>query len=183
METNNQIIAFSDYSGVPMMLTFLDGEWWVTSPGQKVEPLRALGDDVHYLCQRGGKVSALGIALMLGKVIEEPIFEVDEDLELRIRQLSRLDAHLLDFTDVNQHLKFKWCITKHENKAEEKPKREVLWNLECFEETCKDRLILAEDYAYREDAKECLDFYFEALGRAGIQFTEKEIKSEKEFWK
>ena len=183
METNNQIIAFSNYSGVPMMLTFLDGEWWVTSPGQKVEPLRALGDDVYYLCPRGGKVSALGIALMLGKVIEEPIFEVDEDLELRIRQLKRLDANFLDFTDTSQHLKFQWCITKHENKAEDNPKREELWDLLCFEETCKDRLILAEDYAYREDAKECLDFYFEALAKAGIQFTEKEIKSEKEFWK
>ena len=183
METNNQIIAFSNYSGVPMMLTFLDGEWWVTSPGQKVEPLRALGDDVYYLCPRGGKVSALGIALMLGKVIEEPIFEVDEDLELRIRQLKCLDASTFDFQDQSQHLKFQWCITKHENKAEDNPKREVLWDLECFEETCKDRLILAEDYAYREDAKECLDFYFEALAKAGIQFTEKEIKSEKEFWK
>jgi len=183
METNNQIIAFSNYSGVPMMLTFLDGEWWVTSPGQKVEPLRALGDDVHYLCQRGGKVSALGIAQMLGKVIEEPVTEVDEDLELRIRQLKRLDANFLDFSDVSQHLEFKWCITPNESKAEEKPKREVLWNLLCFEETCKDRLILAEDFAYKKDAKGWLDFYFEALAKAGIQFTEKEIKSEKEFWK
>ena len=183
METNNQIIAFGNYSGVPMMLTFLDGEWWVTSPGMKVEPLRTLGDEVYFLCPRGGKVSALGIAQMLGKVIEEPIFNVDEDLELRIRQLKRLDAHFLDFTDVSQHLKFQWCITKHENKAEDNPKREVLWDLECFEETCKDRLILAEDFAYKNDAKECLDFYFEALAKAGIQFTEKEIKSGKEFWK
>jgi len=183
METNNQIIAFSDYSGIPMMLTFLDGEWWVTSPGMKVEPLRTLGFDVYFLCPRGGKVSALGIALMLGKVIEEPVFEVDEDLELRIRQLSRLDAHLLDFTDVSQHLKFQWCITKHENKAEDNPKREVLWDLECFEETCKDRLILAEDFDNQKDAKGWLDFYFEALGKAGIQFTEKQIKSRKEFWK
>ena len=145
--------------------------------------MRVQGDEVYFLCQRGGKVSALGIALMLGKVIEEPVIDVEEDLELRIRQLSRLDAHFLDFTDVSQHLKFQWCITKHENKAEDNPKREVLWDLECFEETCKDRLILAEDFAYKNDAKECLDFYFEALAKAGIQFTEKQIKSGKEFWK
>ena len=183
METNNQIIAFSDYSGVPMMLTFLDGEWWVTSPGQKVEPLRTLGFDVLCLCPRGGKVSALGIALMLGKVIEEPIFEVDEDLELRIRQLKRLDASTFDFQDQSQHLEFKWCITKHETKAEDNPKKEELWDLECFEETCKDRLIFAEDFDSQENAKEWLDFYFEALAKAGIQFTEKQINSRKEFWK
>ena len=183
METNNQIIALSDYSGIPMMLTFLDGEWWVTSPGQKVAPLRVQGDEVYFLCPRGGKVSALDIALMLGKVIEEPVIDVEEDLELRIRQLSRLDAHFLDFTDVSQHLKFQWCITKSKGKAEDNPDKKALWDLECFEETCKDRLILAEDFDDEKTAIEWLDFYFEALAKAGIQFTEKQIKSNKEFWK
>ena len=183
METNNQIIAFSNYSGVPMMLTFLDGEWWVTSPGQKVEPLRALGDYVHYLCPRGGKVSALGIAMLLGKVIEEPIFEVDGDLELRIRQLKRLDANFLDFSDTSQHLEFKWCITPSKAKDKDDADKKALWDLECFEETCKDRLILAEAFADDKTAIDWLDFYFEALAKAGIQYTEKEIKSSKEFWK
>lgn len=183
METNNQIIAFSDYSGIPMMLTFLDGEWWVTSPGMKVEPLRKLGDEVYFLCQRSGNVSALGIAQMLGKVIEEPILKVDEDLELRIRQLNRLDAYALDFKEQSQHLRFQWCITKSINGAEDNPEKEVLWELECFEETCKESLIFAKDFDNQKTAKGWLDFYFEALAKAGIQFTEKQIKSGKEFWK
>ena len=93
-----QAIVYNDFSGAPLKVTNLDGRWWVTTPGERLQPLENYfeGEDIDfiYLTEAGGKVGALALAKMLGKALEEPEDEVEQVLRNRVRDLKRMGVEL-----------------------------------------------------------------------------------------
>lgn len=60
---NFQAVVYNDFSGVPLKITNLDGRWWVTTPGERLQLLKDYfgGEDIgfNYLCEANGTVGAL----------------------------------------------------------------------------------------------------------------------------
>ena len=91
-------IVYDDFSGGPLKVTYLGDSWWVTTAGQKLQPLENYfeGMDIgfDYLCGADGKVGVLALAKMLGKALEEPEDAVETVLRNRVQALKRLGATL-----------------------------------------------------------------------------------------
>lgn len=95
---NFQAIIYDDFSGGPLEVTYLGYCWWVTTPGQKLQPLENYfeGEDIgfKFLCGADGRVGAVALAKMLGKALEEPEDDVETVLRNRVQALKRLGATL-----------------------------------------------------------------------------------------
>ena len=73
--SENQAVVYDDYAGFPYRVSFLGDCWWVTTPGEPLQPLSELLDDdisFNFLCGGDGKVGVLPLAMMLGKALTEP---------------------------------------------------------------------------------------------------------------
>ena len=53
----DMIIVYDDFSAMPLQVSFLNGDWWLTTPGERLQPLDDYLDDdnvfngIHsYLC-------------------------------------------------------------------------------------------------------------------------------------
>lgn len=92
------MIVYSNFAGLVLQVTFLGGQWWVTTTGEKLCPLADYfdGEDVEFsfLCEAGGRVDALALARVLGKALEEPEDNVLPTMARRVMCLKRLGVEL-----------------------------------------------------------------------------------------
>ena len=171
MERNNQLIVYTEYSGLPMQVTFLDMQWWITTPGMKLEPLfNSDWGDVYCLTTGSESVDALGLAKMLGKTVENPVDEIDHDLRLRVKQLQELECFEAWF---GQSLNFEWSVQP----MEEKGKTRAGWRLRCRETYYDEVMFDSEDFVYEKDAEHWAALYFDVLKEQGISVSELRIEN------
>ena len=165
--SGNQAIVYDDFSGFPLQVSFLGGQWWVTTPGEMLQPLNDLLDDdisYNYLCEAGGKVGALALAKMLGKAVEEPEIDVCKAMRQRVENLKRLGVYI----DVNdEHLTLELRVFKNPEKSCRKGKFSV-W---CHATVCfYDVLFDIDGFSSEGDAEEWVGYYFDFLRDLGIDF-------------
>lgn len=95
---NFQGVVYNDFMGVPLKVTFLNDRWWVTTEGERLQPLADYfdGEDVEFsfLCEAGGRVDTLALARVLGKALEEPEDNVLPTMARRVMCLKRLGVEL-----------------------------------------------------------------------------------------
>ena len=88
IEKKQQLVVYDNYSGNPILVTFLGNRWWVVTPGEMLQPLEECfgGDDISFfmLCEAGGTVGALALAKMLGHALENPEDEVCNVMHWRV---------------------------------------------------------------------------------------------------
>ena len=161
-------VIYDDFLAVPYSVTFIGGQWWVTTPNEKLQPLSDFTDsediDFSFLCEAGGTVGALALAKMLGVALENPEDKVDEVLRLRVESLKRLGV-TLDVKDEPltleleiipnpeggfRHGKYSAVCHLHGNFSEQ------LFDIDAFD--CK------------ENAEEWVGYYFDTLEKLGIEF-------------
>ena len=160
-------VIYDDFLAVPYSVTFIGGQWWVTTPNEKLQPLSDFTDsediDFSFLCEAGGTVGALALAKMLGVALENPEDKVDEVLRLRVESLKRLGV-TLDVKDEPltleleiipnleggfRHGKYSAVCHLHGNFSEQ------LFDIDAFD--CK------------ENAEEWVGYYFDMLESLGIE--------------
>ena len=165
----NQVVVYDDYTGSPLKISFIGNKWWVTSPGEKLQPLAEYIDaeDIGYcyLCEAGGKVGALALAKMLGKALENPEDKVDEVLRQRVKSLERLGVTL---NVKDEPLLLEMEIISNENRYARHGKYSVLCHLHgnYFE-----KIFDVDAFESKHDALEWTDYYFEELEDLGIKFS------------
>ena len=162
-------VVYDDFSGFPLMVTFLGDRWWVTTPGEKLQPLEEFfeGEDIsfNFLCEAGGTVGALALAKMLGKAAEEPEQAVEVVLRQRIETLRRLGV-TLDVKDEQLCLELK----TFSNEGTYRPKGK--YSMWCNATgNCLESIFDIDDFDSREEAEEWADRFFEFLGNVGIEFV------------
>lgn len=100
--SDNQVIIYDDYSALPMRLTFIGGEWWITTAGVPLQTVDEYFDDdrsdMVFLCKDGENPGAFAIAKMLGKALENAECAIDNVMEHRMKCLERMGVQL-DVTD------------------------------------------------------------------------------------
>ena len=164
----NQIVVYDDYTGSPLKISFIGNKWWVTSPGEKLQPLAEYIDaeDIGYcyLCEAGGKVGALALAKMLGKALENPEDKVDEVLRQRVKSLERLGVKL---NVKDESLLLEMEIISNENRYARHGKYSVICHLHgnYFE-----KIFDIDAFESKHDALEWTSYYFDALENTGIEF-------------
>ena len=164
----NQVVVYDDYTGSPLKISFIGNKWWVTSPGEKLQPLAEYIDaeDIGYcyLCEAGGKVGALALAKMLGKALENPEDKVDEVLRQRVKSLERLGVKL---NVKDESLLLEMEIISNENRYARHGKYSVLCHLHgnYFE-----KIFDVDAFESKHDALEWTSYYFDALENIGIEF-------------
>lgn len=164
----NQAVVYDDFAGFPLVVTFLGGRWWITTPGEPLVPLEEYfgGEDIEFtfLCEAGGKVGALALAKLLGKAIEEPEREVCEVMANRVKILKRLGI-TLDVTDESLQLELRTFSNEGTYRRQGK-----------FSALCEsvgdsyESLFDIGDFESMKDAEEWANYYFEFLGNIGIDF-------------
>lgn len=161
-------VVYDDFSGFPLLVTFLGERWWVTSPGEHLQPLDDfLGDDSEYifLCEAGGKVGALALAKMLGQALEFPEDDVMEVLHRRVTDLKRLDV-TLDVKDESLLLELE--VFEHGKDSHRQGKFSV-W---CYARSnCYEQLFDIDAFDTKQEAEDWAMCYFEFLQDLGIEFT------------
>ena len=165
--SENKVIVYDDFSGFPLQVSFLGSQWWVTTPGEMLQPLNEyIGEGIsyNYLCEAGGKVGALALAKMLGKTLDEPEIDVRRTMRQRVEDLKRLGVTI----DVNdERLTLELRVFKHGKDSLRQGKYSV-W---CHERDCFCNMLFDIDgFDSRENAKEWADYYFKFLGELGIDF-------------
>lgn len=170
METNNQIIVYDDFAGMPLQVTFLGNQWWVTSPDEILQPLKKYfdGDDkvaFCYLCNAGGKVDALGLAAVLGKALENPFDTIDVEILQRVRQLKRLGV-----TEcwAGEKLTFEWNVFSNEKF----PRRKGKYSLLCEEISHHLTMFNMDSFDDEAEAEEWAKTYFDFLRTQKIKVNE-----------
>ena len=163
----NQAVVYDDYAGFPYRVSFLGDRWWVTTPGEMLQPLNDLLDDdisYNYLCEAGGKVGALALAKMLGKAVEEPEIDVCEVMRQRVENLKRLGVNI----DVNdEHLTLELRVFKNPEKSCRKGKFSVWCHAtDCF----YDMLFDIDGFSSEDEAEEWVSYYFDFLRGIGVDF-------------
>ena len=161
-------VIYDDFLAVPYSVTFIGGQWWVTTPNEKLQPLSDFTDsediDFSFLCEAGGTVGALALAKMLGLALENPEDKVDEVLLHRVESLKRLGVSLdvkdepltLELEIISnpeggfRHGKYSAVCHLHGNFSEQ------LFDIDAFD--CK------------ENAEEWVGYYFDTLEKLGIEF-------------
>lgn len=177
METNNQIIVYDDFAGCLLQVTFLDGQWWVTTPDEILQPLEKYFDNDKiafcFLCHAGGKVDALGLAKVLGRVLENPFDDIDMEILQRLRQLKRLGI-----TEgwAGEQLTFEWSVFSNENC----PRRQGKYSLICEETSHHLSMFNMDAFDDEAEAESWAKTYFEFLRSQGITVNTKKIKIRKE---
>ena len=151
------------------MVTFLGNQWWVTTPGEKLQPLEEYfeGEDIgfRFLCEANGKVGALSLAKMIGKAAEEPEDDVRKVMRQRVECLKRLGIKL-DVKD--EELELELRVFPNEGK----PARRGKFSMWCYATAnCYELLFDIDGFGSREDAEEWAGYYFKFLKRMGIKFS------------
>lgn len=164
-----QTIVYDDFAGGPLKVTFLDGGWWVTTPGQKLQPLEDYfeGEDIGfiYLTEAGGKVGALALTKMLGQALTNPEDKVDLVLRNRVRDLMRLGV-TLDVED--EPLVLELDVIPNEGK----PAREGEYSVRChLAGNFCEQIFDIDAFDSRKDAEEWAFRYFEFLQDLGIKIS------------
>ena len=163
----NQAVVYDDFAGFPYRVSFLGDRWWVTTPGEPLQPLNDLLDDdigFHFLCGADGRVGAMALAKMLGKALAGPEDEVERVMRQRVRNLKQLGVWL----DVNdERLTLELQVFTH-SKASRRRGKYSVW---CHETDCFCNMLFDVDgFESRETAKQWSYYYYEYLGELGIDF-------------
>jgi hypothetical protein len=161
-------VVYDDFAGDPLVVTFLGGQWWVTTPGEKVQPLSDYfeGDSIEcrFLCEAGGRVGALALAKMLGKALENPEDYVDKVMRQRVMRLERLGV-TLDVKDEPLVMELD-IFTNYD-----KPARQANYSAVChLDGNCFETIFDCDAFETRRDAVEWTGYYFELLEELGIEF-------------
>ena len=164
-----QCIVYDNYSGSPLLVTFLGKRWWVTSTGHKLQPLEKYfgDDDVSFvtLCEAGGTVGALALAGMLGYALTNPESDVSDVMHWRVAELNRLGV-TLDLQD--EPLLIELDVFPNGQKSRREGKFSVVCNARG---ACDETLFDIDGFDSKEDAKGRARFYLEFLEHMGVRFT------------
>ena len=169
METNNQIIVYDDFAGCLLQVTFLDGQWWVTTPDEILQPLEKYFDNDKiafcFLCHAGGKVDALGLAKVLGRVLENPFDDIDMEILQRMRQLKRLGI-----TEgwAGEKLSFEWKVFSNDKY----PRRQGKYSLICDEVSHHLTMFNMDAFDDEAEAESWAKTYFDYLRTLKIKVNE-----------
>ena len=166
---NFQCVIYDDFSATPLQVSFLNGEWWVTSPGLQLQLLEDYfqGEDIgfNYLCSAGGKVGALALARMLGKTLENPEDRVDVDMRNRVAALKRLGVTL----DVKDEL-LPLEVELYSNEGFRT--RQGNYSVKChLAGNYFVELFDIDAFDSREGAEEWAGYFFDLLEELGVEFT------------
>ena len=164
----HQVIVFDDLMGIPYKISFIGNRWWMTTSGEKFQPLEDFMDaeDIGfcYLCEADGRVGALALAKMLGMALDNPEDRVDEVLRHRVKSLKRLGV-TLDVKD--EPLLLEMETISNENSQNRHGKYSVICHLHgnYFEEVFD-----VDAFDSKHDAEEWVSYYFDTLENVGIEF-------------
>lgn len=164
-----QCIVYNDFSGAPLKVTNLDGRWWVTTPGERLQPLENYfeGEDIDfiYLTEAGGKVGALALAKMLGKALEEPEDEVEQVLRNRVRDLKRMGVEL---NVKDEPLVLELEVVSNEGKS----RRQGNYTVTCHlaDDIC-EWVFNIDAFDSKKDAEEWARYLFDYMEELGVEFT------------
>ncbi len=166
---NNKVVVYDEFAGGPLVVTFLGDQWWVTSPGERLQPLEDYFDGANigfrYLCEDKGKVGALTLVRLLGKAIEEPEYDIQVTMQQRVDTLKRLGVEL----DVEgEPLTVELTVFKNSAKSHRQGKYSAWCTLNG--DICTTLFDL-DGFSSKEDAEVWAETYFEFLHRLGINLT------------
>ena len=166
-EKENKVVVYDDFSGFPLMVTFLGSRWWVTTPGEMLQPLDEWleGEDISFcfLCEAGGKVGALALAKLLGKAAEEPEDGLEKVLRSRVNSLKRLGVAL---NVKDEPLILDLRTFSNEGTYRSKGKYTAM----CYAINSNyDSLFDIADFDSKKDAEEWARCYFDFLKYLGIE--------------
>ena len=166
---NFQCIVCDDFGGFPMKVTYLNGCWWVTTPGSTLQPLKdyvgKMGLKFIYLAEVGGKVGALALIKMLGHALENPECEVYKVLRNRVRDLKRLGIEL-DVKD--EELQLELEVFNNEGK----PGRQGNYSVICHlaDNVC-EWVFDIDAFDSKRDAEQWGCYLFDYIEELGVNFT------------
>ncbi len=168
-EKNMQFVVYDNYSGTPILTTFLGNCWWITTPGLKLQPLEECfgGDDISFfmLCEAGGTVGALALAKMLGHALENPEDEVCNVMHWRVAELNRLGV-TFDLMDEPLLLELD-VFPNGQNSC-----REGKFTVMCYAKgACNECLFNIDGFDSKKDAEEWAMYYFDFLEHLGICYS------------
>lgn len=169
MNGNYQAVVYDDFAATPLLVTFLGNRWWVTTYGERLQPLKDYIDNedinFNFLCEATDKVGALALAKMLGKALGNPEGKVDEVMRQRVASLKRLGV-TLDVKDEPLVLEL-----------EVFPNEKGSWRQGQFSAWCHlagnicEMVFDIDAFDSKKDAEEWARFYFDYLEELGIEFT------------
>lgn len=170
-ENHYQAIVYDDYTGTPLKVTFLGGQWWVTTAGEALQPLNDyFGDDdddgvnFRFLCEANGKVGALALAKMLGVALKNPEDYVDKTLRQRVASLKRLGVKL---NMQDETLKLEMEVFENPTGFYLQGKYSAV----CYQRNnCFDTFFDIDDFDNKSDALQWVGYYFEMLEDLGIAY-------------
>lgn len=166
---NFQCIVCDDFGGFPVKVTYLNGCWWVTTPGSTLQPLKDYAGKMElkfiYLAEAGGKVGALALTKMLGRALENPECEVYKVLRNRVSDLKRLGIEL----DVNdEELQMELEVINNEGK----PGRQGNYSVTCHlaDNVC-EWVFDIDAFDSKRDAEQWSCYLFDYMEELGVNFT------------
>ena len=165
---NPRCVVYDNFGGVPLIVSYVGNQWWVTTPGEKFQPLAEYidyeGDGFCYLCEVGDKVGALALAKMLGKALENPEDKVDEALLNRVENLKRLGVKL-DVKD--EPLLLELDTIANEDFSIRQGNYSIICHLHS--NYC-EMLFDIDAFDSKRDAEEWVGYYFDTLEKLGVEF-------------
>ena len=164
-----QFVVYDNYSGTPILTTFLDNCWWITTPGLKLQPLEECfgGDDISFfmLCEAGGTVGALALAKMLGHALENPEDEVCNVMHWRVAEVKRLGV---TFDLMDEPLLLELDVFPNGQNS----RREGKFTVMCYAKgACNECLFNIDGFDSKKDAEEWAMYYFDFLEHLGICYS------------
>lgn len=169
-KSDYQSVIYDDFCGIPLQVTFLNNNWWVTTPGMTLQLLKDYSQDMpdinfNFLCEAGGTVGALALARILGKALEEPEDALDKVMGLRVKMLRRLGV---EFNVNDEILQLELCVFAHD----ERSKRQGRYSVWCHtaDNFC-DMLFDIDGFDSKQIAEEWAGLYLETLENLGIEFN------------
>lgn len=166
---NFQCIVCDDFGGFPVKVTYLNGCWWVTTPGSTLQPLKDYAGKMElqfvYLAEAGGKVGALALTKMLGRALENPECEVYKVLRNRVSDLKRLGVEL-DVKD--EELQLELEVFNNEGK----PARQGNYSVICHlaDNDC-EWVFDIDAFDNKRDAEQWSCYLFDYMEELGVRFT------------
>lgn len=169
IEINQKLVVYDDYSGTPILVTFLGNRWWVTTPSEMLQPLKKRfdGEDMRFvtLCESGGTVGALALAKMLGHALENPEDDVRDVMHWRVAELNRLG---ITFDLMDEPLLLELDVFPNGQNC----RRDGKFSVICYAKgACNECLFNIDGFDCKKDAEGRAMFYFDFLEHIGIRFT------------
>lgn len=167
-----QAVVYDDYTGLPLKVTFVGEQWWVTTPAEPLQPLKDyFGNDddddaanFRFLCEADEKVGAQALAKMLGVALTNPEDEVDKTLRQRVKSLKRLGVK---FNTQDETLELKMELFENPDGT----KRQGKYSVVCYlSDNCFDTLFDIDGFRKKSDALEWVGYYLEMLEDLGIAY-------------